>query len=127
MAFATYTDVEARWRTLTAEERTKADALLDDAATILTGMVAVDVEDQQQAAKLRLVSCSMVIRAMVAGASSAFGVEQLDATMGPMSQTAHFANPNGDLYLTKQEKRMLGVRGGKGRILHPAYGVRDDD
>jgi hypothetical protein len=127
MAFATYTDVEARWRTLTAEERTKADALLDDAATILTGMVAVDVEDQQQAAKLKLVSCSMVIRAMVAGASSAFGVEQLDATMGPMSQTAHFANPNGDLYLTKQEKRILGVRGGKGRILHPAYGVSDDD
>lgn len=122
MAFATYEDVEGRWRTLTADEQARATTLLDDAATILTSMVVVDVEDAQQAEALRLVSCNMVIRSMVASASSAFGVDELQATMGPFGQTAHFANPNGDMYLTKLDKKLLGIGGGKGRILHPAYG-----
>lgn len=122
MAFATYEDVEGRWRTLTAEEQTRATALLDDAATILSGMVTVDDCDVHQAAALNLVSCNMVIRSMVASASSAFGVDELQATMGPFGQTAHFANPNGDMYLTKLDKKLLGIGGGKGRILRPAYG-----
>lgn len=122
MAFATYEDVEGRWRTLTADEQARATTLLEDAATILSGMVTVDEADTQQAAALKLVSCNMVIRSMVASASSAFGVDELQATMGPFGQTAHFANPNGDMYLTKLDKGLLGIGGGKGRILHPAYG-----
>jgi hypothetical protein len=59
---------------------------------------------------------------MVASASSAFGVDELQATMGPFGQTAHFANPNGDMYLTKLDKKLLGIGGGKGRILYPSYG-----
>ena len=58
---------------------------------------------------------------MVASASSAYGVDELQATMGPFGQTAHFANPNGDMYLTKLDKRILGIGGSRGRILHPAY------
>lgn len=127
MAFATYEDVEARWRTLTAEEQTRAVELLNDASTILSGMVVVDDADREQAAALKLVSCNMVIRSMVAASSSAFGVDELQATMGPFGQTAHFANPNGDMYLTKLDKKLLGIGGGKGRILHPAYGVVADD
>lgn len=127
MAFATYEDVEARWRTLTAEEQTRVVELLNDASTILSGMVVVDDADREQAAALKLVSCNMVIRSMVAASSSAFGVDELQATMGPFGQTAHFANPNGDMYLTKLDKKLLGIGGGKGRILHPAYGVVADD
>lgn len=127
MAFATYTDVEARWRTLDTGERTRATALLDDAAVILRGRVCVDVEDADQADALKLVSCNMVIRAMVAATSDAFGVGELTATMGPFSQTARYENPNGSLYLTKDERRMLGITGGKGRILHPSYGEVPDD
>lgn len=127
MAFATYEDVEARWRTLTAEEQTRVVELLNDASTILSGMVVVDDADREQAAALKLVSCNMVIRSMVAASSSAFGVDELQATMGPFGQTAHFANPNGDMYLTKLDKKLLGIGGGKGRILHPAYGVIADD
>lgn len=122
MAFATYEDVEGRWRTLTADEQVRATTLLEDAATILSGMVDVDEGDAQQAAALKLVSCNMVIRSMVASASSAFGVDELQATMGPFGQTAHFANPNGDMYLTKLDKKLLGIGGGKGRILYPSYG-----
>lgn len=122
MAFATYEDIEARWRTLTADEQTRATTLLDDAAVMLSLLVVVDASDMEQADALKIVSCNMVIRSMVAASSSAFGVDELQATMGPFGQTAHFANPNGDMYLTKLDKKLLGIGGGKGRILHPAYG-----
>ena len=121
MAFATYADVEARWRTMTAAEQAKATVLLEDASSILSTLVAVDATNEQQAANLKQVCCSMVIRSMVAAASDAYGVDELQGTMGPFGQTAHFANPNGDLYLTKLERRLLGIGGGKGRILYPAY------
>ena len=122
MAFATCTDIEARWRMLTADEQAKATTLLDDASAILAGLVTVDDGDEQQAARLKMVCCSMVIRSMVASESDAYGVDELSATMGPFGQTAHFANPNGDMYLTKLEKRLLGIGGGKGRILYPGCG-----
>ena len=80
MAYATYEDVEARWRTLTADEQERATMLLEDAATILEGVAVIDAADMQQVA-----------------------------------------------YLTKLDKRLLGIGGGKGRILHPAYGVIADD
>lgn len=122
MAFATYQDVEARWRTLTAEEQARAEVLLEDASNMLIGMVTIDISDQQQAKNLKQVCANMVIRSMVASASETYGVDELQATMGPFGQTAKFANPNGDLYVTKQERKLLGIRGGKGRILRPAIG-----
>lgn len=122
MAFATYEDVEARWRTLTADEQTKATVLLNDAANMLLALVRVDESDGQQQAILKQVSCTMVIRSMVASESTAFGVDKLQATMGPFSQQMSFTNPNGDLYLTKQEKRLLGIGHTNGRILYPSVG-----
>lgn len=124
MAFATYTDIEARWRALTADEQTRATVLLDDASAMLSALVRVDESDEQQKALLKQVSCSMVIRSLVSGESTAYGVDQMQATMGPMSQSVHFANPNGDMYLTKLEKRLLGISGGsgKGRVLYPDVG-----
>ena len=124
MAFATYADIEARWRTLTTDEQTKATTLLGDAETILRRRVTVVDGDQEQAAALKYVSCNMVVRAMVAGASDALGVDQVSATMGPFAQTAHYSNPNGDLYVTKNERRLLGIGGGRGRVLCPTYGGR---
>ena len=126
MAFATYRDIEARWRPLNSAEQSVADTLLEDAANVLSSLVDVDDGDAKQAALLKQVSCSMVIRSMLASSSDAFGVDELSASMGPFGQTAHFSNPNGDMYLTKIEKRLLGIGGGKGRILHPACGVSRD-
>lgn len=123
MAFATYLDVEARWRTLTPDEQTRVTVLLDDAFAELSKQVAVDESDALQAELLKIVSCNMVIRAMVAGESNAYGIDQMQATMGPFAQTVHYSNATGDLYLTKNEKRLLGIVGsGKGRILNPAVG-----
>lgn len=112
MAYATVDDLEARWRPLTEDEAAKAETLLDDAGVMLASLVTVDEGDERQLALLRVVSCSMVTRAMMASESETYGLSQVDYGMGPFSQAAHFANPSGDLYLTAQEKRLLGVGDG---------------
>lgn len=112
MAYATVDDLEARWHALEGDEADRAEVLLEDAAAMLDALVEVDPEDEKQANLLKIVSCSMVTRAMLSAESDAYGVSQLDYGMGPFSQAAHFANPNGDLYLTAQEKRLLGIGSG---------------
>ena len=51
----------------------------------------------------------MVNRALMASTSDALGVSNASYTMGPFSQSATFSNPSGDLYLTANERRMLGA------------------
>lgn len=112
MAYATYAELEARWRPLTEQERTRATALLDSAAVYLDALVEVDPKDERQAAALKEVSLSMVQRAMVASESDAFGVEKQTISADIYSQSTTFSNPGGDLYLTQLEKRILGITGG---------------
>lgn len=110
-AYATITDLEARWRPLIGDERTRATALLNDAAVRINSCAPPPalpdgLTDTEQALRL-MVSCDMVKRAMLAGAAP--GVTQQSQTVGVFSQQATFANPAGDMYLTKEEKKLLGV------------------
>lgn len=109
MAFATSDDLAARWRPLTEDEEEKANVLLEDAAVYLSAFVTVDAEDTQQQAALKMVSCSMVQRAMVASENDAFGVAESRISADIYSQSVTYSNPNGDLYLTASEKRLLGI------------------
>lgn len=104
MVYATVSDLEARWRTLTPEEATRAEVLLDDAA------VRLDVEcppsdpiDDEGARKI--VSCEMVKRALAS--PGGIGVNSIQEGAGPFQQTMQFSNPSGDLYLTKADRRLL--------------------
>ena len=108
-AFATSADLAERWRPLEGDEAALADTLLEDAGLMLRQYVSVDGADEQRLDALRMVSCNLVKRAMVASSSSAFGVDQTTANMGPFSQTMHFINPSGDLYISAVEKAMLGI------------------
>lgn len=108
MAYATVSDIEARWRTLTSDEEAKAAVLLDDAAAILDTLAVFDSSDPNVAANLRTVSCNMVIRSMSSSGDS-FGMSQGSMTAGPYTQSWTYANPSGDMYLTKMEKRLLGI------------------
>ena len=65
--------------------------------------------DEIQAANLKMVSCNMVKRAMSSSASDAFGVTNATATMGPFSQQVAYANPSGDMYVSKSERAILGI------------------
>lgn len=109
MAFATSDDIAARWRPLNSAEQEKAEVLLEDAATYLSAYVVVDEDDEQQASILKMVSCSMVIRAMIASENNVFGVTEQSISADIYSQTMRYQNPSGDLYLTSAEKRLLGI------------------
>lgn len=121
MAYATVSDIEARWHTLTPSESAKAATLLDDAAAILDTLAVFDSSDPDVAANLKIVSCNMVIRAMSSSADT-FGMSQGSMTAGPYTQSWTFANPSGDMYLTKMEKRLLGITQGYIGSIRPKVG-----
>lgn len=128
MSYASYEDVEARWRPLSSDEKERVIVLLNDAASILDAFVKVNDDDASQAELLKVVSCNMVIRAM--SSSDTFGVTQASMTAGPYTQSWSYANPSGDLYLTKNEKRLLGITSGYIGSIEPRingfYGANDD-
>lgn len=116
VAFAEVSDLERRWRPLSDSEKSTAAALLEDASEI----VRADCSDAGvnadaiAAARTRMVVCAIVKRAMHAAASEvADGVTTFSSGTGPFTESLTFANPTGDLYLTKAEKRRLGI--GKAR------------
>ena len=109
MAFADVSDLESRWRELSTDEEARANVLLDDASAMLSALVEVDSSDAGQAELLKMVCCDMVIRAMSATAADTFGVSQTSMTAGPYTQSFSYSNPSGDMYLTKLEKRLLGI------------------
>jgi len=121
MAYATVEDVEGRWHSLTSDEQERCALMLNDAAVAIDMLTTVG-ESKLEAAKI--VSCNMVIRALAASDSQndAFGATSVTTTAGPYSQSVSFANPSGDLYFTKLDKKMLGIRGG-GRMLRPTIGL----
>lgn len=111
MAYATVEDLEARYGELSSDLQEQAEVLLDDAAVLIDSQATIDSEDEQQLAAAKMVSCAVVNRALQASASDMYGVSNASYTMGPFSQSATFSNPSGDLYLTAQEKRLLGAGG----------------
>ena len=135
--FATIDDLEKRWRPLTTAERPRADTLLEDASAQLrvecrdldarlTITPPATVPDLDPAVPRRVV-CAMVKRAMLAPVDQG-AVTAEQQTAGPFSQSLTFSNPNGDLYLTKAERKLLGCDGQKAFMIDTAprrrYGDR---
>ena len=104
MAYATYEDVQKR-KDMGGLNVDSVTALLDDAAIIVDAYNKNASDDAK-----KLVSCNMVIRA---GESSNEGVPigttQATATALGYSQTWTNSNGSGELYLTKLDKKILGV------------------
>src|SRR5690606_18081037 len=93
MAYATYQDVEARWRTLTTDERARATVLLEDAAVRID--VACPTSDPATAKELairKIVSVEMVKRVMQAPAAGGDGaVTSVQQGAGPYQETVQYA------------------------------------
>lgn len=107
MAYATYSDVQARMeRTLSTSEQAVCTTLLDDAAVIIDSYGSSASDDIK-----KVVSCRMVIRAIGDGES---GGVPVGATQGSMSGLGYSqswsisSGTTGELYLAKLEKQMLG-------------------
>lgn len=103
--FASTADLAARWRPLSEEEDSRAEVLIDDASVLILDL-APDVEDRVSAVSLKAIVCAMVKRAMQS-TGGMDGVTQTQQSAGPFSVGYSFANPSGDLYLTKSEKQRL--------------------
>jgi len=106
MAYATYQDVQARMtRTMSESEQAVCTNLLDDAAITIDWFNASASTDVK-----KLVSVRMVMRALGDGDT---GVP-VGATQGSMSGLGYSQSwtlsggSNGELYLSKLEKQMLG-------------------
>ena len=108
MAYATVTDVQARMaRTMSSDEQTRCGVLLNDAAVFID---TYNVNAEADAKKI--VSCNMVVRAL--GDGEATGIP-LGATQGSQSglgysQSWTISNgSSGELYISKQDKKLLKV------------------
>lgn len=121
-AYATVSDLEARWRTLDEDERAVAEVKLSDASVYLRGRVP-DLDQRVADGVLdpdipKIVVCGMVKRAMnTPGLGADGGLASAQQSAGPFSQSLTYSNPDGNLFLSKAEKQLLGI--GKGR----AFGV----
>ena len=115
MAYATVEELEERWRDLSETEKGKAAVLLGDAAAILDAeMGRCGIEAEGRTEKLRYVSCQMVRRAMASGADGG-DYTSVSRTAGSFTEQYSLANPSGDMYLTANERRLLGVQLRRGR------------
>lgn len=107
MAYATSDDIQARIsRTLSAEEKSKCNVLLEDASVIIDSY-NINASDDAK----KVVSCRMVIRAIGNGGEQDVPVGATQGTMSALgySQTWTISNGSaGELYLTKTDKQMLG-------------------
>ena len=112
MAYAEVTDVEAGFRTLSEEEKTLCAHLLEEAATVIDAYNQDAADERKQ-----LVSCRMVRRQLDAGPGAAqsavtfpMGASQGSASALGYSQTWTMSGGSvGELYLSKLEKKLLGV------------------
>ena len=101
--FATVDDLKARWPDFPIGAEAHAEVLLEDASQFILDTVptASAVSEYSR----RRIVCSVVRRSMP---SAEAGMESIQETSGPFSLTLKPVNPNGDFYLTKQEKLALG-------------------
>ena len=109
MAYATVNDVQARLtRTLSAAEQTVCTNLLADAAILIDAYNASAAANAKQ-----VVSCRMVIRALGDGSSDGTPVGATQGSMSGLgysqSWTISSGGTVGELYMSKADKKMLGI------------------
>lgn len=105
--FATPDDLRARWAGMPSYTDETLLTLLEDASQYLVEMCPH--WDRVHAATLRRVVCGIVRRSLQAESVSAAGVESFQQAAGPFSESWKPLNPNGDFYLTAQERKALGI------------------
>lgn len=112
---ATMADIQAGWRPLTADEQTRAPALISKASRLI---YARDPHVQDQIAAGRIASATvsdivaaMVHRALSSAANAQPAAAQMQETAGPFSMGYTPVSPGDDLYLTASERKTLGIGG----------------
>lgn len=129
-AYATVDELQSRWRALSDVEAKRASTLLMDASVIIATMcsqssVEIDPADELQAHTLQSITCEMVKRAMLSPVDQA-PLSQFSQTAGGYSESGTYVNPTGDLYMTSNEKRRLGIGRQRMFSIRPTGGVSNE-
>lgn len=117
-AYANHDDLAAFWRTLTADEDTRADKLLGLASNRLrtrATAVGVDLDAKVNASPSYFENVQWVVleatkRAMLTPTDTP-PVDTYQQTAGPYSENIKYTNPAGDLWFKKSELNDLGLGG----------------
>lgn len=105
MAYATVEDVQARiGHTLTAAEQETVSTQLDDAAVIIDAFAPSAAADAK-----KVVSCRMVVRLMGADDAPVGATQGSMAGLGYSQSWTITGGANGELYLSKMDKNLLGM------------------
>lgn len=108
MSYAAVSDIEGRCRrTLSEEDKSLIELLLEDAATIIDAYNADAVSDVK-----KLVSCNMVVRAVGSDSDYSVPIGTSQGTVSALGYSQSWtmgSGSTGELYLTKLDKKLLGV------------------
>lgn len=108
MAYATIENIQARIsRALSEEEKTVATALAESAAVYIDAYNKGASEDAK-----REVTINMVVRAVGSNDGSSIPIGATQGSVGALGYTQSWAYGNGstgELYLSKMDKKLLGV------------------
>lgn len=103
--YATVDDLRDRWPDMPVGSDDHAEVLLADASALMRA--ECPTLDSVDTAVLRMV-CVDVVKSAMQSPDVGAGVSSLNMGAGPFSQQVSYANPAGDLFLSKKHKRLLG-------------------
>jgi len=115
--YATLADLKLHWPDLPAEDEPEATQKLHEASVEARGnypdidvRLSIPVEDGGMDPDIpRLVVCRMVKRAMdISEDAPTAGMESIQFGSGPFSMGGKVLNPDGNVYLSAADKRLLG-------------------
>jgi hypothetical protein len=112
--YATLEDLQQRYHVLDDEEKKRATALIEDITAFLITEFRRNSKNPDPATwdecytqAVKSVVCAMVKRTLAASDTADLSSES--ASVGAYSQTFTYANPSGDIYMKKNERRLLGI------------------
>ncbi|MDO5500957.1 MAG: Gp19/Gp15/Gp42 family protein [Propionibacteriaceae bacterium] len=126
--FADTVTLEAAWRPLSEAETQRATYLLAKASRELRALApTIDARIEAGSLDPDLVAdvvCAMVQRVMESAEVQlpVPGLETWQTSVGPFQDSFKFSSPTGNMYLTKAEKRLLGI-GAQVAAMVPMYRV----
>ena len=112
-SFANPEDLKLVWSGYSELDESRATALLSLVSSVICSQANTDEIEPDI---LKLVTCRVVSRMLQSDGMP--GVTQESWGASPYSGSVSYANPSGDIYLTKFEKDLLGIGDGYARFVN---------
>ena len=128
-AFATVNDMTLLWRKMTAEEQSRATALLDMVSDLLRveadrlgkDMDLLVASDPAMASAAKSVTVDVVARTLMTSTDQE-PLSQFSQTAGPFTASGTYLVPGGGVFIKRSELARLGLRRQRIGVLDP-YGI----